>query len=175
MDALNESCAVASARRQFLVGLGTSVTTTLLAGCTSDNGSNANGPKTTPDEIPKGGTLEVTAAADPQNLDPHTTTIDVAQMVLDNVVEGLFTLDENLKLEPVLATDYKLRDNETTYDIALKENVTFHDGSEFTSADVKYSIERILDPDVPRPRCWFTTRGDSSKRDASAAFPTTTS
>jgi len=155
-------------RRRLLKGVGVSLASVTLAGCSSgdtptDAGGNtdagedtatptATATATPPDEIPTGGTLQVAAPGDPQNLDPHTTTIDVAQMVLDNVVEGLFELDNNLDVQPVLAEGYEISDDETTYEVSLKEGVTFHNGDEFTSADVAYTIERILDPDLGSPR-----------------------
>lgn len=159
--------AVSPHRRQLLKSLGVGIGATVLAGCTGgdddgtgddggdetggggDDGSTTDGDT---DEIPTGGTLQVASGGDPQNMDPHTTTINVAQMVLDNVVEELFEIDENLDVQPLLAEDYEVSDDETTYEISLKEGVTFHNGDPLTSADVKYSIERILDPDLGSPR-----------------------
>lgn len=155
-------------RRHLLSGLGAGAATTLLAGCSSDqdgsggtttNGSTATSTPTQtatatpePSQITQGGTLQVAAAGDPQNLDPHTTTINVAQQVLDNVVENLFELDQSLDLQPVLAKDFTVTSGNTEYELTLKEGVSFHDGTEFTSADVKYSINRILNPDLGSPR-----------------------
>lgn len=154
-------------RRQLLKSLGAGIGATLLAGCSGDGdgttteddsddngGGNGDGTATTsdPDDVPTGGTLQVASGGDPQNLDPHTTTIDVAQMVLDNVVEELFEIDENLDVQPLLAEGYDVSEGETTYEISLKEDATFHNGDTLTAADVKYSIERILDPDLGSPR-----------------------
>lgn len=154
-------------RRRFIKGVGGSVAMVALAGCNSsqdqsptddgdpdqtDDGTQEPTTTQASDQIPTGGTLNVAAAGDPQNLDPHTTTINVAQQVLDNVVEGLFELDANMELQGVLASGYEVSDDDRTYDISLKEGVTFHTGTELTSADVKYSIERILDPDLGSPR-----------------------
>lgn len=145
-------------RRSLLKGLGAGLGTTALAGC-SDNGETetdtggAGTDTATPGtDVPTGGTLQVASGGDPQNMDPHTTTINVAQMVLDNVVEELFEIDENLDVQPLLAEDYEVSDDETTYEISLKEDVTFHNGDSLTASDVKYSIERILDPDLGSPR-----------------------
>ena len=174
--------AVTPDRRRLLKGLCVGLGATVLAGCSSDgdgtdtdgggdggdggdgdggDGSGGDGgdgddsgtpTATQPDEVPTGGTLQVASSGDPQNLDPHTTTINVAQMVLDNVVEELFEVDENLDVQPLLAEDYEVSDDETTYEITLKDDITFHNGDSLTSADVQYSIERILDPDLGSPR-----------------------
>lgn len=161
-------------RRHLLKGLGASAAATILAGCSGNqdgsDGEDGGGGTTTmttggdstptqtktptpkPSEVTRGGTLQVAAAGDPQNLDPHTTTINVAQLVLDNVVENLFEIDRNLDLQPVLAKDFSVSSDNTEYEVTLKEGVKFHDGTDFTSADVKYSINRILNPDLGSPR-----------------------
>ena len=147
--------------RRRVLALGASVGISGLAGClggTNNNGATGSGGGTTGGASEgttaspeNGGTLVVASPGDPQNLDPQTTTIDVAQQILDNVVEGLFELDKNLDVQPVLAKDYDVSDDGKTYTISLKQGVRFHTGTELTSADVKYSIERILDPDTGSP------------------------
>lgn len=168
-----DNLVAASNRRRLLKALGVSVGATVLAGCsdggdgtdtngtgggtgTDTNGTGGGGTDTPTatelEDIPKGGTLQAAVGGDPQNLDPHTTTINVAQMVLDNVVQELFEVDENLDIQPLLAEDYEVSNDGTTYEITLKESVKFHNGDALTSADVKYTIERILNPDLGSPR-----------------------
>jgi peptide/nickel transport system substrate-binding protein len=48
-------------------------------------------------------------------------------------------------LEPVLATSWST-DTGRRWEFKLRKGVTFHDGTPFTSADVKYTIERTQDP-----------------------------
>jgi peptide/nickel transport system substrate-binding protein len=165
MEDSHDSRATTTDRRRLLKGLGAGIGVTTLAGCSGGDQSETTTDTTADDDgsqdttegqdtqsIPTGGILRVASSGDPQNLDPHTTTIDVAQKVLENVVESLFEIDENLDVQPLLAEDYQVSDDETTYEITLKDGVTFHNGDELTSADVKYSIERILDPDLGSPR-----------------------
>lgn len=49
-------------------------------------------------------------------------------------------------LEPGLARSWTWR-SDTVFELALREDVTFHDGQALTSADVAYTFQRILDPD----------------------------
>lgn len=99
-----------------------------LAGCGEDaDPVFADGEDEDAGDTPTGGTLDVASADDPENLDPHTTTINVAQLALENVVEGLFDLNEELEIEPLLASDYEVSDDNLVYDIELKEGIQFHD------------------------------------------------
>ncbi len=51
------------------------------------------------------------------------------------------------ELVPSLATEWNTRDGKT-WIIKLREGVTFHDGSAFTSADVKFTLERTQNPEI---------------------------
>lgn len=51
------------------------------------------------------------------------------------------------ELEPLLATSWESEDGKT-WVFKLRDDVTFHDGSKFTSEDVKFTIERTQDPSV---------------------------
>jgi peptide/nickel transport system substrate-binding protein len=52
---------------------------------------------------------------------------------------------DTFKLEPLLATEWKLPDA-TTIEFTLRPGVKFHDGSAFTADDVVYTINLIADP-----------------------------
>ncbi|NLA92779.1 MAG: hypothetical protein GX842_05005, partial [Spirochaetales bacterium] len=54
---------------------------------------------------------------------------------------------ETSRLEPLLATDWE-SDDGSTWTFHLRQDVLFHDGSPFTSADVKFTIERTQNPSL---------------------------
>ena len=58
-----------------------------------------------------------------------------------NILESLFETDAKGALKPLLATKYAVSKDGRTYTIDLRK-ATFHDGSEFTSEDVVYSLEK---------------------------------
>jgi len=60
-----------------------------------------------------------------------------------------YAAGDNFKLEPDLATGYEVSDGGKTYTFKLRQDVKWHGGfGKFTARDVKWSVERILDPET---------------------------
>ena len=96
-----------------------------------------------------GGTLVAAVAAQPDQLDPHVTTAYPSFQVLENVYDTLVVPNaEDLTMEPSLAEDWETSEDGLTWTFTLREGITFHDGSEFDSADVVYSYNRIIDEEL---------------------------
>ena len=95
-----------------------------------------------------GGTLIWGHSETTQNLDVHQTGTASTLRVLENVHDPLLTVDENLQVVPNLAESFELSEDGLTYTFRLREGVKFHNGETLTSADVKYSFERAMDPDT---------------------------
>ncbi|MBA2555147.1 MAG: ABC transporter substrate-binding protein [Geodermatophilaceae bacterium] len=93
----------------------------------------------------EGGTVVVARSGDIDNLDPHLATAFQTIEALELVYDTLFELDPDLVVQPGLAESWEYSEDGMTLTIVLREGVTFHDGDTFDSADVKASIERILD------------------------------
>lgn len=89
--------------------------------------------------------LVLARGGDIDKLDPHQATAHQTYQTLELVYDNLFELDQELNVEPALATGWEYNEEGTELTITLREGITFHDGSAFDSADVKASIERILD------------------------------
>jgi len=82
-----------------------------------------------------------------RSMDPHFTNSgpDVANML--HVFDKLILQDEKQALMPGLATSWTAI-NPTTWEVKLREGVTFHDGTPFTAEDVAYTVKRAVD--VPK-------------------------
>ena len=90
-------------------------------------------------------TLTLALPNNPSNFDPaHQSNHDAmacAQVVFENLCE----VDTNGKIQPALATDWKVSDDGMTYWFNLRDDVYFHNGQKFTAEDVKYSYDTVRD------------------------------
>ncbi|WP_245990724.1 ABC transporter substrate-binding protein [Bogoriella caseilytica] len=71
-------------------------------------------------------------------------TSGVRQTMTRNVYESLGGIDVDGEIYPALAEDWSISEDGLTYTFDLREDVTFHDGTPFTSADVVWSLSEII-------------------------------
>lgn len=112
----------------------------VAAGCTA----SPPAPSDT-DAVRTGGDLVVGITADPDNLFPWTATQFQSAYVLQNLYGTLTEFDADLNVVPGLAESWDVSEDGLTVTFTLREGVTFADGSDFDSADVKYSLDAIRD------------------------------
>src|SRR5699024_9806191 len=124
----------------------------ILAACTNDD--NVNEETASDVETSNGGDLTVAIQSDGNSMDPHGNNDVPSEQIRDEIYEPLITLDDDLELVPLLAEEWEEID-ETTWEFSLREDVTFHDGSEFNAEVVKANIDRLLDPAVASPRAFL--------------------
>jgi ABC-type transport system substrate-binding protein len=79
-------------------------------------------------------------------LDPHPSTSTITYQVLSLVYQGLVDFDRELKIKPVLAESWTTSADGRTWTFKLRKGVKFHNGRALTAGDVKFSLDRILDP-----------------------------
>lgn len=92
--------------------------------------------------------LNMNMRLSPTMLDPQQETAAVGKMVMSNIFDGLVSLDTSMELLPELAKDWDISGDGLTYTFYLEEGVTFHDGTPFNADAVKFSFDRLLDPDT---------------------------
>lgn len=90
----------------------------------------------------QGGALTIAASADAETLDPHITTALRASRYLALLHDNLINRDFDGSFKPGLAESFSTSADGLTYTFKLRTGVKFHSGKAFTSADVKYTIER---------------------------------
>src|SRR5438477_903651 len=122
----------------------TLILATVIAACAP---ATSSGPSPTSGNQPKkGGTLILARAGEVTNLDPHKVPAFTSARVFELVYSYLMRLDENLGVQPDLAESVPTTSSDgKTVTVKLRTGVKFHNGDPLTSADVKYTFDRILD------------------------------
>lgn len=85
---------------------------------------------------------------DPATLDPITTTEESGILVEELIFRPLLGLDARGRPAPGLARSWTVSPDGTAYEFRLDPFAAWEDGSEVTSDDVLFTIERIRDPKV---------------------------
>lgn len=91
-----------------------------------------------------GGVLLAARSSDTTSLDPHTTPLLVNRQTCSLMYNQLAMVDAKLRVQPVLAESWDISDP-TTVIFNLRQGVKWHDGTNFTSADVVYTFQRNMD------------------------------
>lgn len=92
----------------------------------------------------EGGTLVVAISSDPGHLNPAITTQGGTHTASEILYNGLVSLDDDLTPQPDLAESWEMTDDGATYTFTLRDDVVWHDGEPFTSADVRWTFENAL-------------------------------
>jgi peptide/nickel transport system substrate-binding protein len=102
-----------------------------------------------------GGTLRMMAIVDVSQqagLDPAQARTQSQWVVGDLVFETLVEVTPDGDIVPGLARSWEISEDGLHYTFDLQTGVMFHNGREMTADDVKYSIERVADPETASPR-----------------------
>ncbi|MBT7755656.1 MAG: ABC transporter substrate-binding protein [Candidatus Magasanikbacteria bacterium] len=124
----------------------------VLIGCGDDEGDgDGDGGSGGGDmgDAKQGGTLTGALSADVNTLDPalsvSTTDATITMAAYDNLIRRR----ADGTLQPMLAESWEANPDLSEYTLKLREGVKFRNiEKDFTSADVKYSIERMQNPDT---------------------------
>src|SRR3972149_9661290 len=92
--------------------------------------------------VPKD-TLVIAQATEPTTLDPQKRGEGHSRNVCPNIFDTLLHRSTDLKIEPLLATFYRVI-NDTTWEFKLRKGVKFHNGEDFNAASVKFTLDRMV-------------------------------
>lgn len=96
----------------------------------------------------EGGTAKVAIRADILGTEPGVKRDAITDNVLHHLMEGLVAYDGEIAVQPLLAESWDISEDGKTYTFKLRDDVTFHNGTPLTSAEVKWSWDRWLDPET---------------------------
>ncbi len=137
-------------RRAAALGLSASATATLLTampGGTSAHGAQTSTPAAEA-QRECSGSITWAMQTPPPNLIPFGALATGQWLGKEHMYDSLLEWDRDLNVRPALAESYETPDD-TTYVFYLRQGVKFHDGSEMTATDVKYSLELAANPPEP--------------------------
>src|SRR5207245_6506786 len=100
--------------------------------------------------------IVISQPADATTMDPGRSTQVLTVNYFFNLYDTLTRWDASLKLHPALATSWKAV-NDTTWEVTLRPDVKFHDGSPLTAEDVKAVYERNMVPGKTVVQSGFST------------------
>src|SRR5579863_8945047 len=89
--------------------------------------------------------------ADIATFDPALTSDLYSAQAINMVFTGLVSLNDQLKIQPQLASSWTTSSDGLTWTFQLRPNLKFSDGTALTSADVVYSINRAVEPATASP------------------------
>ena len=90
-------------------------------------------------------TFIVAMTEDPKSFNPDAQADDSGWPVFQNLYDGLFQLNWNNEIVPDLCETYTISDDGLTYTFNLRKGVKWHDGETFSSADVEFTYQMIMD------------------------------
>src|SRR5918996_234388 len=94
-----------------------------------------------------GETLTIAVPDESPGLDPTTSpAAAIARIVYNNLLEGLVKVNMQGEVVRALAERYSVSIDGTVYTVTLRHGVKFHNGRPLTAEDIKYTLERDLDP-----------------------------
>lgn len=96
-----------------------------------------------------GDTFIEASIGEPNNLLPVLSSDSASSDINQLVYNGLIRYDKDLQLEGELAKSWEISDDKLTITFHLRDDVLWHDGEPFTSADVLFTYQMYINPEVP--------------------------
>ena len=148
-------------RRRALQGLGggaAALGASVFFGSCGDDDDDDGGSEATPAsadtrvtpvasaQAKQGGKLRVALAGDPTGLDPSTSRGGNDHHWLYSIFDNLTNNDPKFQTSAGIAEKWEVVDDLTISFTIPQSNFTYHDGTQFKVEDIKYTIDRHLDP-----------------------------
>ncbi|MBM6581171.1 ABC transporter substrate-binding protein [Microvirga sp. BT689] len=97
-----------------------------------------------------GGTLVVTTTPEPAIITNALSSAPTTAELATKIFDGLLEYDFDLNPKPSLAESWEISPDGKTITFKLRQGVVWHDGKPFTSADVQFSLMKVVKEYHPR-------------------------
>jgi peptide/nickel transport system substrate-binding protein len=135
-------------RRELLKRAGAVGAGAVVAGSLAGGAAAAAKRSVARSQIRRGGRIVWGLESDPAHVAPFGGILTANHWAKEFAYDSLVEWDRNLNVRPALAEKFEIV-SKTAIRWTLKRGIRFHNGKEVTSADVKYSVERMLNPPLP--------------------------
>jgi len=122
-----------------------------LSGCSGggESGGDTGNAVTSDGTAKSGGTVIRRLSSECKTLNWVLYTTLYENHVLRHLYDPLVDVDEHMEFVPVLAESWDVSEDGLRITVRLREGRVWHDGRPITSHDIKFTMDRILDPAVP--------------------------
>src|SRR5688500_6309958 len=134
-------------RRELLKKAGQVGAGAVAAGALA-GGATAATKRTRATPIKRGGRLIWGLESDPAHVAPFGGILTANHWAKEFAYDSLVEWDRNLNVRPTLAEKFEIV-SKTAIRFTLKRGIRFHNGKERTAGDVRYSVEKMLNPPLP--------------------------
>jgi peptide/nickel transport system substrate-binding protein len=110
----------------------------VLTACAGGSGASEDGSRP----------ITIALATEPNTLDGQRSSDGNARIVIQNIAEELVQRDPTGELIPGLAAELPKVVDDNTWQVEVREGVTFHNGEELDADLVVANLERAIDPDA---------------------------
>ncbi len=90
------------------------------------------------------GEIVIAIGSEPSTLDPHLRDDGGERAVNDNIYETLLSRDSNGELQPLLAAALPTQVDDTTWEVEIRDGISFTNGNALDAAAVKASFDRLV-------------------------------
>jgi len=96
--------------------------------------------------------LRLAIGIDPDTLDPIKITTTLPGNITDFVCERLVRVNKEGEVVPLLAEEWSKSADGLEWTFKLREGVTFHDGTPLDAEVVKFTFDRLMNPEIAVPQ-----------------------
>ncbi|MDH4118232.1 MAG: ABC transporter substrate-binding protein [Acidimicrobiia bacterium] len=105
---------------------------------------DTSAPETTAAPAVDGAEITIAIGSEPSTLDPHTRDDGGERAINDNIYETLLARDAEGNLQPLLAADLPTQVDDTTWDVTIRDGISFTNGNALDAAAVAGSFNRLI-------------------------------